>query len=41
MSTTCTAAWTTFFDSAHLGQRVEPVSGTFATPMFGSFVANG
>src|SRR6188768_3215545 len=41
MSTTCTEAWTTFFDFDIAARRSRRSSGTLATPMFGSFVANG
>ncbi len=41
MSTTWTAAWTTFLDFDIAARRSSRSSGTLATPMFGSFVANG
>src|SRR6188768_2118195 len=40
MSTTCTAACTTFFDFDITARRSRRSSGTLATPMFGSLVAN-
>ena len=39
MSTTCTAAWTTLRDFDIAASWSRRVSGTLATPMFGSLVA--
>jgi len=39
MSTTSTAAWMVFFDDDIADRRSRRSSGTFATPIFGSFVA--
>ena len=39
MSTTCTAACTTFFDFDISASASSRLSGTWATPTFGSFVA--
>ena len=41
MSTTSTWAWIVFFDCDIADSRSSRSSGTLATPMFGSLVANG